>query len=221
MNKPSSSRLGIVKSTYIIFIALIVAWIGAWMLKNSLDQRLDWLATSGGSFLYWTTAKIIIWILPTLWLLRLSGRSIHGVLNLSNRRGWLIWGGGIGLLLALTGFIPNYLQGNEVLPTQLSFPLLNVLVIAPAFEEFLMRGAIMGNLQKAYSFITANIITSVMFVVLHIPGWYFMGVLSANLTQPVGGALSIFLVSLAFGYAAQQSRSVMGGVLAHFLNNLF
>ncbi len=221
MSQSSTSRPGAVKSTYIIFIILVLAWIGAWMVKNSLDQRLDFVATSGGSFLYWTTAKIIIWILPALWLLKLSGRSIQGVINLPNWRGWLIWGGGIGLLLGLTGFIPNYLQGNQVLPTQFSFPLLNVLVIAPAFEEFLMRGAIMGNLQTTYTFFTANIITSLMFVVLHIPGWYFMGVLSATLTQPVGGALSVFLVSLAFGYAAQRSHSVMGGVLAHFLNNLF
>lgn len=221
MAKSSSSRPGVVKSTYIIFSALILAWIGAWMLKNSLDQRFDFVVTSGGSFLYWTTAKIIIWILPALWLLALSGRSIQGVINLCNWRGWLIWGCGIGLLLGLTGFIPNYLQGNPVLPMQFSFPLLNVLVIAPAFEEFLMRGAIMGNLQTTYTFFTANMITSLMFVVLHIPGWYFMGVLSATLTQPVGGALSVFLVSLAFGYAAQRSHSVMGGVLAHFLNNLF
>lgn len=221
MSQSSSSRPGVVKTTYVIFTALILAWIGAWMLINSLDQRLDLLATSGGSFLYWTTAKIIIWILPALWLLKLSGRSIQGVLNLSNWRGWLTWGGGIGLLLGLTGFIPNYLQGNPVLPMQFSFPLLNVLVIAPAFEEFLMRGAIMGNLQTTYTFFTANIITSLMFVVLHMPGWFFMGVLSETLTQPVGGALSIFLVSLAFGYSAQRSHSVMGGVLAHFLNNLF
>jgi len=55
----------------------------------------------------------------------------------------------------------------------------------------------------------------------HIPGWFFMGVLWENLTQPAGGALSIFLVSLGFGYAAHRSRSVLGGVIAHFLNNLF
>jgi len=96
-----------------------------------------------------------------------------------------------------------------------------VLVIAPLFEEFLLRGAIQGNLEKGYSFWNANLISSVFFVILHIPGWYFMGVLVDNLTNPFGGALSIFLVSLAFGYAAHRSRSVMGGVLAHFLSNLF
>ena len=41
--------------------------------------------------------------------------------------------------------IPNYLQGNPIWPTEFSFPLLNVLVIAPVFEEFLMRGAILGT----------------------------------------------------------------------------
>ena len=83
-----------------------------------------------------------------------------------------------------------------------------------------MRGAILGNLQQGHSFFVANIISSLMFVVLHMPGWYFMGVLSENFVGPVG-AFSIFLVSLAFGYATHRSRSVMGGVLCHFLNNLF
>lgn len=110
-------------------------------------------------------------------------------------------GRGIGFLIALTGIIPNYLQENRLLPTEFSFPLLNVLVIAPLFEEFLLRGAIQGNLEKGYSFWNANLISSVFFVILHIPGWYFMGVLVDNLTNPFGGALSIFLVSLAFGYA--------------------
>ena len=67
------------------------------------------------------------------------------ILNLANWRKWLTWGGGLGLLIALTGIIPNYLQGNPIWPTEFSFPLLNVLVIAPVFEEFLMRGAILGT----------------------------------------------------------------------------
>jgi membrane protease YdiL (CAAX protease family) len=66
----------------------------------------------------------------------------------------------------------------------------------------------------------ANVISSLMFVVLHLPGWYFMGSLVENLTKPVGGALSIFLLGLAFGYATYRGRSVVGGMLSHFANNL-
>jgi membrane protease YdiL (CAAX protease family) len=217
----SSQTKSIVKATYLVFSAIIVFWTGVWIAKSSLERSCGWLATSQGAFLYWLTAKIILWIIPELWLLRISERTVRDTLNLANWKGWLAWGGGLGVLIALTGIVPNYLQGNPLLPTKMSFPLLNVIIIAPTLEEFLMRGAILGNLQRRYSFRTANIITSVMFVVLHMPGWYFMGVMVDNLVQPIGGALSIFLVSLAFGYAAHRSRSVMGGVISHFLNNLF
>jgi len=220
MNREAAS-VQTAKLTYLAFAAIMAAWIGAWLLKIHLEQNLSWLSTGLGSFLYWSAAKLLIWIAPAVWLLRKAGRSIREVFNLANWKAWLAWGGGIGLLLALTGIIPNYLQGKAIFPTSFDFALLNVLVIAPTFEEFLMRGAIQGSLTKRYSFATANVITSVLFVLLHVPGWYFMGVLAENLTSPVGGVLSIFLVSLGFGYAAHRSRSVMGGVLAHLLNNFF
>lgn len=207
--------------TYLTFAALLGVWIGAWLLKIRLGKVYAWLSGGWGSFLYWTTAKLVIWIGPAVWLLKWSGRTLVEVFNLPNWRGWLLWGGGVGLAVASTGIIPNYLQGRAVLPSQLDFGLVNVLIIAPIFEELLMRGAVQGNLERHYPFWAANVITSLLFVLLHVPGWYFMGVLWDNLTRPAGGALSIFLVSLAFGFAAQRSRSVMGGVLAHFLNNLF
>ena len=83
-----------------------------------------------------------------------------------------------------------------------------------------MRGAVFWNLQQVHSTAVANVVSSLMFIVLHIPGWYFMGTLMENLTRPIGGALSIFLLGLAFGYATHRGRSVVAGMLAHFLNNL-
>ena len=209
------------KNVYAVFLAIIIVWIGAWILKVNLEPAVSWLTAGWGSFIYWTAAKLLIWILPALWLLKRAGTSLFSLLNLSNWKEWLKWGGGIGLVIALTGIIPNYLQGRPILPTEFSTSLLNVLIIAPIFEEILVRGALLTHLRQSYSFAAANIITSVMFLILHVPGWYFMGVLVDNLTQPAGGDLSIFLCSLAFGYAAYRSDSVMGGILAHFLNNLF
>jgi membrane protease YdiL (CAAX protease family) len=59
-----------------------------------------------------------------------------------------------------------------------------------------------------------------LFVSLHLPGWYFMGHLAEKLTTPLGGALSIFLLGLAFGYATYRSQSVVSGMVAHLVNNL-
>jgi hypothetical protein len=189
-------------------------------LKVHLDTICAWVSTSLGGFVYWTIAKIITWIFPALFLLRAAGRSLREVLNLKNWRGWLAWGGGVGFLISLTGFIPSFLRGDPLFPTQFDVPLFSVLTIAPVFEEFLMRGAIFGNLQQVHSTAVANVVSSLMFIVLHIPGWYFMGTLTENLTRPIGGALSIFLLGLAFGYATHRGRSVIAGMLAHFLNNL-
>lgn len=37
----------------------------------------------------------------------------------------------------------------------------------------------------------------------------------------LGGALSIFVLGLIFGFVTRQSRSVLGGMLTHGINNLF
>lgn len=200
--------------TYLVFGALIVAWTAAWIIKEHLDVYNPWYAAGVGSFFYWTAAKLLLWILPAAALLRLSGRSLWSVLNLRNWRAWLAWGGGLGMLLGATGIIANYWEGKPLFPTEFSWPLVNVLVTAPLLEEFLMRGAVMENLAMEQPFWKANLVSSLMFVLLHVPGWLFM-------EAGLGGALPVFLISIVLGLAAHRSRSVLGGVIAHFLNNLF
>lgn len=204
----------------LVYAGIMLAWTLTWALKAFvIDGRAPWFATSAGSFAWWTTAKLLIWILPAVWLIHRSGRTLAEVFNLANWRQVLLWGGGIGAAIALTGFIPAALAGARLLPTALSIPLFSVLVVAPTFEEFLARGAFLGNLERGLSFWRANVVSALMFVGMHVPGWYFMGTLAENVRRPVGGMFSIFLLGLAFGYAVRRSRSVMGGMLAHFLNN--
>ena len=217
---PTENRQ-LVNRTYGVFGSLIAVWILAWMLKvYVVDPRVAWITTSVGSFTYWTIAKVFIWIVPALWLIRIARRSLREVFNVSNWRSWLAWGGGVGFLIAMTGFLESYFGGQPLLPTEFSIPLFSVLAVAPTFEEFLIRGAVLGNLQQHYPFWAANLASSLMFVLLHLPGWYFMGTLMENVSKPVGGALSIWLLGLAFGYATNRSRSVIAGMLGHFLNNL-
>jgi len=76
-------------------------------------------------------------------------------------------------------------------------------------------------LLRRYRFATANTLTAVFFLGIHLPGWYFQGRLRAMLAQPVGGALSIFLIGWVLGLVAHRSKSVAASTLAHILNNLF
>lgn len=36
-------NVGLARITYIVFAALILAWIGAWLLKLSVEQTFAWL----------------------------------------------------------------------------------------------------------------------------------------------------------------------------------
>ncbi len=210
----------IARSTWLTFVVIIISWIAAWVVKVQLEASVPWLVTDAGGFVYWTSAKLLLWVLPAYWLIRLGGRDLKQVFNVANVKGWLLWGGGVGLLIALTGWIPKFRVGKPLFKLQSSYALLNVVLIAPFFEEFLLRGAVLGNLQRSHSFWSANLATSICFVVLHLPGWFFMGTLPENMTKPVYGALSIFLVGLLFGYALKRSHSLLGSILAHMLNNL-
>ena len=214
-NSANSNRF--VKHTYIVFGVIIFFWIIAWLFKIQIDKVVS--ETDLGNFTYWTTAKLLIWILPSFWLIRLSGRNLKQVLNFSNYKQWLFWGFGIGFGVALLGIAQSSLNGKAIFPTQFDYGLVNVLLISPIFEEFLMRGGLMGNFQETHSFLKSNLISSLMFVILHVPGWFFMGSLISNMTR-LDGAVSIFLIGLLCGYAVNRSNSVLGGVIVHFLNNL-
>ncbi len=209
------------RTTLHVFVGVVVAWTLTWAAKvRVLDGLVPWLMTGAGSFTFWTVAKVIVWIVPAVMLVRLSRRSIREVLSVHRPASWLAWGAGSGLAVALTAVVPRWLAEQPLITVHPGFDVLNALVVAPLFEEFLLRGAVLGNFRRDHSFATANAWASLLFLGLHVPGWFFMGSLRQQFLQPVGGAVSIILLGLVFGYAVHRSRSVLGGVVAHALNNL-
>lgn len=199
--------------TVVTYLGIIGVWVIAWMTKTSLLSNIPWFETPVGDFLYWTTAKVLIWILPAFWLLRVSKRTVRELYALKSIKKSLIWGGGIGIVIVIFDLISKYLAHQPIISTS-GFALVNVLVVAPIFEEFLMRGVILGNLQKQFSLWTSNLVTAVMFVGLHLPGWYFMGKIE------LGMVVTIFLIGIVLGFVAQKGNSVIASTLCHFLNNL-
>lgn len=203
------------------FCVLMLAWSSAWLCKSALGAHFPSLAGGTASAAYWLTAKLLLWVLPACVCVWSSGRRLADVANTAAWHRWLFWGGAVGLAIALTGIIPKVQHGAALLPNRLDYGTMNALVISPLFEEFLIRGALLGNLIPAFGFARANLISAVCFLVLHLPGWFMMGSLGANLSRPVGGALSIFILGLCFGWATRRGGSFLGGSVAHFLNNLF
>ncbi|NLV40738.1 MAG: CPBP family intramembrane metalloprotease [Candidatus Hydrogenedentes bacterium] len=201
--------------------ALPVVWIGAWLLERALEGNTSWLDESGARSLYWLGMKLLLWIAPSLVLIRLSGRSAGGVMGLSRVREIIVWGGGVGLALGVTALAVKWAGHRPLFASAPGWPLFSGVVVAPLVEEFTFRGALMGALAGRFRFWSANLLTAAFFLAIHLPGWHFQGCLLDNLKSPAGGALSIFLLGLVFGYVVHRTRSVAAGTLAHALNNLF
>lgn len=201
---------------YGYFALLMVAWCGAWLLFR-------WAAvgdlSSRQQLVYWTTAKVLIWIAPILVIVRvLLRRPLGEYLGLVRAR----HGTAVGLV---TGTVFVGLAATlDVFTREYGWPtpsagLFNALVIAPLFEEVMFRGYAMRILQdRGYGFWTANLIAALMFVGLHLPGWSFMGGLDASRLVMV---VSIVLIGLVAGYAKRRAHSTWAAVVFHGVNNLY
>jgi len=77
----------------------------------------------------------------------------------------------------------------------------------------------MGAFRQKHSFLLSNSIAGVLFVLLHFPGWYYMGTLRANLSTFAGGAGAIFVIGWLCGLATEKGKSVTAGIIVHFMNN--
>ncbi|NTV31320.1 CPBP family intramembrane metalloprotease [candidate division WWE3 bacterium] len=210
----------IVRQSLEVYAAIICVWIVLWIIKSPINDPSTFLGSSLGGVLFWTVAKVIVWILPSLYLIRFSNRTVGDVFNVTAWRQWLVWGVGSGMLVAIINTIPKIMANQPLVPPHFAISYMSAGFITPILEEFFMRGALMGNMQKQFSFWKANVITSVLFLGLHLPGWYFMGTLVDNFTKPIGGAFSIFLLGLLFGYVTHKGKSVLAGTIVHSLNNL-
>jgi len=205
----------------IFFTAILAAWTGAWALQLTLTDYFELFRSEWATFLYWFIAKISIWVLPAFWLLKKYNKELKDVLRIQSLKHTLAWGLGIGGIFLALHIGYRIINGNLNILGDRSLPtFISIVIFAPLFEEFLMRGAILSTLKQKLSFLKANTITAILFLLLHCPGWYFMGVLQPNLLNPLTGALAILIIGFMCGLAAEKGKSLYSAMIAHMLNNL-
>ena len=220
IHSQTESSLHTTQIVLVFVIVLYISWIGAWLLEQTLEHTCGWMTTSQGRFFYWLCMKIAIWVLPAFLLIRYSGRDFKEIMGIKRLRSTVLWGGGVGLLLGGLTLITKVVGQQPLLSFELSWSFLGGVIIAPIVEEITFRGAILGGLTQRYTFMFANFVTALLFLGIHLPGWYFQGTLVTNVITPLGGALSIFILGFVFGYVVHKSQSVSAGILTHALNNL-
>ena len=202
-------------------LALLIAWSGAWLLADWLQSQTTWLSQPLPMFLYWLILRVVLWVLPSLHIIRLSGQSVREVLGFHRVRAILLWGGIIGLIWGGKTPVFMLLSGQPLQPFVLDLTFVTAVLYAPLVEELTFRGAILNALKTRMSFAFANFITGCLFLVIHFPSWYFEGIFQGDWMIPASYCLGILLLGWILGYVANRSKSVAAATLTHMLNNLF
>lgn len=200
---------------------LYAGWTLAWLLFINVNNYSGILTDSFAHFLYWTVMRALLWVLLPMLMLRRIGLSVGKVISVSRLKPAVLWGGGAGLLLGLATVLTRVILGQQPFSIVWDWPLLTMTVMAPVVEEFFFRGAVLKTLETCLPFTIANLITGVLFLLAHVPGWYFQGRLANMLISPMGGAAGVLCLGWVFGYIAHKTRSVPAAILAHALNNFF
>jgi membrane protease YdiL (CAAX protease family) len=201
-------------------LALIIVWTLLLWLNTVLTARFNVIAAGPWHIVYYVSRKILLWVLPALFLIHHSGLGVRTVIGLNRFRQIVVWGAGVGLILGATATTVKILTHQPLFQFAVAWPFVNAVLLSPIVEEIVFRGALLESLKTRYSFIRSNLITGILFVSIHVPGWFFQGRLRENLTSPTG-AISIFLLGLVFGYVAHKSKSVAASTVTHSLSNLF
>jgi membrane protease YdiL (CAAX protease family) len=206
---------------FIVPLALLLAWIGVWLINLQLRTHQSWNPTMDTSF--WIVMKLLIWIAPVLLFIHFVERAhLSQFLELRNGKQGLLWGGLAGLLLTgMNWVIAAFFSTTRFHAPALSLILMNAVVIAPIVEEITLRGFLLHDLQwRGVPFWLANAFTSITFVLLHLPGWYFSGKLfsSAGFGRSI---LYLAALSVLLGWLKCRSGSLYAPLLAYTLNNIY
>ncbi|MEB2282688.1 CPBP family intramembrane metalloprotease [Lysinibacillus xylanilyticus] len=163
--------------------------------------------------------KGFIWIVPT-WLyikyylhtypfdfLRMNVNVIRG----------LFWGVVLSLLVGIYFAFDTYIINQQSFQFSLSIDdYLNVFLMAGIAEEIVFRGLILQEINKKMTFWKANVLTALLFLVIHYPVWIYN-----EKFFHFGTHVYVLILGLLFGLVYKKTGSLWSVIILHVLHNFF
>lgn len=81
------------------------------------------------------------------------------------------------------------------------------------FEEIPYRGFMLRKFSERMNAWAANLVTSLLFLSIHLPGWIALHTFNA------GGAVSVFLIGVVLAWAVSYSGSLWSAIITHSAND--
>jgi len=166
-------------------------------------------------FLYSFFIYFFIFIIPITFYLKFKVKvDVFHYLKLKNLplKGWL-HGLIISSIFILFLIVKNMLLGWRPINLNLGILWINGLMVG-ILEEIPFRGFLLQKLSTHMKFWTANLLTTIIFILLHIPIWTYSNV---NLLQSIK---STIIFSLVLGYLFNEYDSLWVPIICHSVFNL-
>lgn len=196
--------------------ALLLLFHGAWVFW--VYRIYPWLVSLGETTLIYAlvnvSLRLLIWVLPVfLYLWWVDG--VDPVTYLKLRGQWHR-GVAIGLLVTLVNFLLSLLRFGWPQPAFHTLTwnhCLSTFFLIGFVEEIPYRGFILQKWQERFSFWTANLLTTLLFVAIHLPGWISLHLLRAETV------LFVFVFGLVMAIVFRYAQSLWSVIVAHSLND--
>jgi len=158
--------------------------------------------------------RLLIWVLPVFLYLRYIDH-VNVLEYLQLKQQWRR-GVTVGLTISVVNFLGTmvrigqpewssaHVTWNSILGTSL---------LVGVFEEIPFRGFVLQKLQERFDWVTSTVISSILFVGAHIPGWIMLGSLTAY------KVCYIFVFGAVMAIIFRYAKSLWAPIITHSLND--
>ncbi|SET18240.1 hypothetical protein SAMN05216389_106203 [Oceanobacillus limi] len=169
-----------------------------------------------------TLIKLLVWVIPVILLIKLiENKNTIRYLRLDqNVRKGITWACWVSFILAVYFIIYYVLILNNGIQLDLGLNgWLNTIILVGFIEEVVFRGFLLRKLMDQFRFWTANSITSILFVSIHFPIWFYNGLFGD--IAIIGTIFNVFVISIILGLLYRNTNSLWSVIIIHSVYNLF
>ena len=158
--------------------------------------------------------RLLVWVLPVFLYLRHIDH-VDPIEYLRLKQNWKR-GVFIGLGLSLINFFGTMMRFGIPHPTLQSFTWNSVIgtsFLIGFIEEVPYRGFILQKTSERTGFWIANLLSSLLFLSMHLPGW-----ISLHLFK-VGSAITVFIFGAVMAIIFRYGKTLWGPIITHSTND--
>lgn len=200
-------------------IGLLVLFYVAWTVKEL--WLIEYIYSFGNilSPLLEAFVKSMVWVVPSWLFIKyyIHNNPVRYLKINENVKKGIIWGFVLSLVLGGFLLLEASIFDDASFHFSLSFDdYLNTFLMAGLAEEIVFRGVILQELNKRLSFWKANVITALLFLVIHYPIWIYNDIIFH-----FGSHIYVFMIGLLFGLIFKKTGSLWTVILLHASHNFF